>query len=96
MKDKKQERSRKDFFLELPISQWRDVVENKGHSQNSLLQIAVELSDGFERQALAFTYFSQRGRGKSHEQAVRAANRALVKARKMIGYSYPESGMIHF
>lgn len=97
MKNNKQNK-RKDIILSMSPSLWQDIAENKGHSQVGLLTIAIaiELSEGIERQMMAYTYFSLRGQGKTHKQAAKAANSALTKIRKLIGYSYPESAKIAF
>lgn len=60
----------------------------------STLDAALELQNLLQKVSWHCGYVTARNCGRSHKQAVRRANSMLRKARRNMGYSYPELGDI--
>lgn len=88
-------------WLERPPAEWSQAICYEKESKTDYEVLCHHLESLACDAAMLSAYFETRmgvtGVGpKSHEVAVKAANKRLVKIRRALGFSYPEMGEFEF
>jgi len=73
------------------MARMADIALEDGR-RTDLADYSRALDSDAQRAAFTAEYLNRRAEGASHAVAVKAANRRLVKVRKALGYTHPESG----
>ena len=79
-------------FLSLPPAEWEQWYQESTDSDI----VEDEMAGIAQRATLAARYLEMRNLGYRHDEAVGYANRAVVKVRAALGFSYPERGTFDF
>lgn len=88
-------------WLERPPAEWSQATCYEMESKTDYQKLCREL-DGLACNAAMLSAYLETRMGvvctgqKPHEDAVKDANKRLVKIRRALGFSYPESGMFEF
>jgi len=88
-------------FLSLPPAEWEQWYQESTDSdivEDEMAGILAPAAGGSQAQraTLAARYLEMRNLGYRHDEAVGYANRAVVKVRAALGFSYPERGTFGF
>ena len=79
-------------ILHSPIAEWPQKIHN---TKADLQDIETELSGIIQRSILLHDYVSYRyntgGGDQGHSQSAKHANKALLRVRTAMGYSYPKN-----
>lgn len=83
---------------DLPPVSWGEWSQTQ--NPPTLMQVVGRLNSLASHYAMLARYLERRGGGaggdQGHEDASRQANRRLVQVRRVLGYSYPQTGCFPF
>lgn len=76
-------------WLNTPPAQWSQRLRSRAAGNTA--DVTREIERVMQRGAMLAAYLDARAAGSEHVAAVKAANRKLVRVRRAMGFSYPES-----